>query len=83
MTRGEILAAITDERERQHRKWDRDHDHGHGDCSSASVPDTVKVAVLAEETGEVARAFLDGDRVGLRRELVQVAAVAVAWLEAL
>src|SRR5438552_26200 len=83
MTRGEIYAAIADERERQHRKWDRDHDHGHGDCSSAGVPDTVKVAVLTEETGEVARAFLDGDRAGLRRELVQVAAVAVAWLEAL
>ena len=83
MTRGEILAAITGERERQHRKWDRDHDHGYGDCSSAGVPEAVKVAVLTEEAGEVARAFLDGDRAGLQRELVQVAAVAFAWLEGL
>jgi len=37
--------------------------------------------VLSEECGEVARAFLDGDVDGMRRELVQVAAVAWAILE--
>jgi NTP pyrophosphatase (non-canonical NTP hydrolase) len=41
----------------------------------------VKAAVLAEECGEVARAVLEVDMRGLRDELVQVAAVAVAWLE--
>ena len=81
MTRAAILAAVAAERERQAALWDRDHAHGHGDCSSRQVPEAVKVAVLAEETGEVARAFLDGDTAGLRRELVQVAAVAQAWLE--
>jgi hypothetical protein len=83
VTRTAILDAIAAERARQSGLWDRHHAHGHGDCSSAAVPDAVKVAVLAEEAGEVARAFLDGDRNGLRRELVQVAAVAQAWLEAL
>jgi hypothetical protein len=83
MTRDEVLTAIMDERERQYHKWNRDHEHGHGDCSSTDVPEAIKTAVLTEETGEVARAFLDGDRDGLRRELVQVAAVAVAWLESL
>jgi NTP pyrophosphatase (non-canonical NTP hydrolase) len=39
--------------------------------------------VLAEECGEVSRAVLDRDADALRLELVQVAAVAVAWLEAL
>ena len=39
--------------------------------------------VLAEECGEVARAVLDLDADATRTELVQVAAVAVAWLEAL
>jgi len=37
--------------------------------------------VLAEECGEVSRAVLEKDADGLRSELVQVAAVAVAWLE--
>jgi hypothetical protein len=83
MTQAEALALVTAERTRQAGLWDRDHRHGHGDCSSLGVPEAVKAAVLAEECGEVARAWLDGDRDGLRRELVQVAAVAVAWLESL
>jgi NTP pyrophosphatase (non-canonical NTP hydrolase) len=42
----------------------------------------VKVAVLTEECGEVARAALDhGYSRQLRTELVQVAAVAVAIIE--
>ena len=40
-------------------------------------------AVLNEETGEVSRALLQDDRPGLRAELVQCAAVAVAWIESL
>jgi len=83
MTGPDILTAVREERARQSRLWDRDHEHGHGDCSSPDVPEAVKVAVLAEEAGEVARAFLDGDREGLRRELTEVVAVAWAWLEAL
>jgi hypothetical protein len=38
--------------------------------------------VLAEECGEVARSALDGT-LDLKDELIQVAAVAVAWLESL
>ncbi len=83
MTGAAIREAIRAERARQHAKWARDHAHGHGDCSSPDVSPAVKVAVLTEECGEVARAFLDGDEDGLRRELVQVAAVAHAWLECL
>ena len=43
----------------------------------------TNMAILTEEVGEVARAALEHDTDGLRLELVQVAAVAVAWLEAL
>jgi NTP pyrophosphatase (non-canonical NTP hydrolase) len=43
----------------------------------------VKMTVLMEEVGEVARALLDGNADQLETELVQVAAVAVAWLESL
>lgn len=83
MTPHEIAAAIRGERERQHLLWHRVHPHGFGDCSSQFVSEWVKSAVLTEEVGEVAKALLEQDREGLRRELVQVAAVAHAWLESL
>ena len=78
-----IHAAIMDERERQSVKWGKDHPWGSGDCSSNNVSQVVKSAVLQEECGEVARAVLDVDPGNLREELVQVAAVAVAWLESM
>ncbi len=83
MNRPEVYALIDDERAFQAAKWAGPHDWGEGDCSSALVLPIVKAAVLTEETGEVARAVLDADPTGLRLELVQVAAVAVAWLESL
>lgn len=83
MTREAIFAAITAERDRQRAKWGGDHSWGHGDCSGSGVPLPVKLAVLAEEFGEVARAVLERDQGALRAELTQVAAVAVAILESL
>jgi hypothetical protein len=80
-TAREIWAAIQAERCRQGVKWAGPHAHGQGDCSSPGVPLMVKVAVLAEECGEVARAALDGKPEQMRAELIQVAAVAVAILE--
>jgi hypothetical protein len=82
ITREDIWAAILAERARQAAKWDGEHAWGIGDCSSDLVSPAVKAAVLAEECGEVARAALDGT-MDLKDELVQVAAVAVAWLESL
>ena len=82
MTRAAIYAAIDAERIRQRDKWANPHPWGRGDASSHEVDETTKVAVLAEECGEVARAVLDIRHDDLRRELIQVAAVAVAWLEA-
>lgn len=82
MKRPDVYRMIDAERARQAAKWGGDHDWGRGDCSSHQVAPEVKVAVLAEEVGEVSRAVLEADWPNLHEELVQVAAVAVAWLEA-
>jgi hypothetical protein len=81
VTRDDAIAAIRAERDRQSSLWAEPHDWGQGDCSSAKVPLMVKVAVLGEEFGEVARGALEADIAGMCVELVQLAAVAVAMLE--
>ena len=67
-----ILCAISEERRAQDRKWgEQNHSH-------------IKwTAILTEECGEVAKASLEKNSHEYRRELVQVAAVAIAALESL
>lgn len=72
-----VLFAVAAERERQNLKWGR---------TPGVWPDDagVKLAVLTEEVGEVARGLLERAALSdLKGELVQVAAVAVAWAEAI
>lgn len=59
-------------------------------CADLEMDDAERTAVLGEEFGEVCRAVLEKSRLAndrhgkeLRKELAQVAAVAVAWIEAL
>ena len=66
-----VFELISEERARQDRLW--------GDQSARDR--WLWLAILTEEVGEVAKAILEGKP--LRGELVQVAAVAVAALEAL
>lgn len=75
-----MLVEVRRERTRQHDKWgEQNHDDGWW------------TAILAEEVGEAAQAALqahfpdDGSKTldDLREELIQVAAVAVAWIEAI
>ncbi len=48
------------------------------------MPDSQRLAILVEEVGEVAHALTyDGDKDRLETELIQVAAVAASWIEAL
>lgn len=82
MKRDDIYTLINAERERQNAKWIRPdgwRDHNF-----------IKLTVLTEEVGEVAQECLrlaDGDMrasdQSLLTELVQCAAVLVAWLEML
>lgn len=74
--RQKAFAAIDAERERQIRKW--------GDqWAPGVIAPPTKLVILTEEVGEVAKEILEGTEADLRKELVQVAAVAVAWLESL
>lgn len=77
-----VLAEVRRERIRAHEK--------HGDTSMESLPtdDLTRLTVLMEEVGEVARWFNESRRRDmqngeLRAELIQVAAMATAWADAL
>lgn len=79
---GTILGEIANERARQIARW------GGRTGDSIENPSTsnyIRLRVLAEEFGEVAEAMgrpKDGNGRGdLRTELIQTAAVCVAWLE--
>lgn len=71
----QIAEEIGQERRRQDRKW--------GEDSILGRPLEVGYRVLGEEVGEVAKAINERRRDDCRLELVQVAAVAIAMVEAL
>lgn len=89
-----VLPEIADERERQDEKWgEQNHPDGTGPgyrvhaiearvrCQRAAQSGLVTYKDILEE--EVYEAFAETDPDKLRVELVQVAAVAVAWIEKL
>ena len=82
----DILEEVAAERARAHAK--------HGDKSMEASPwldlNGRRYRILMEEVGEVAREFNDAeiedrpvDGAKLRRELIQVAAMATAWADAI
>ena len=77
MTLDDIWSAIVAEQVRA-REW-----HGHDWVGQPHLMDADRLPILVEEVGEVATAIQDRDVVALRVELVQVAAVAVSWLQTL
>lgn len=52
-------------------------------CADKELTNHERLAILAEEFGEVARAICEGDLANMREELVQVAAVALSWVQGL
>ena len=70
--RARIYLLIEQERKRQLHKWGK-QDH----------PPDRWLAILHEETGEVAQAILSEEQPQVAAELIQSAAVCVAWLERL
>lgn len=90
-TTRDVLQQVWDERMRQFEILGNE---GFWDCADPTVDMSLKMAVLVEEIGEVAEAMLNlggtsmrDDKVfdleHLQKELVQVAAVAVAICESL
>jgi len=65
------ISKIKDERDRQDAKWG----------AHRKMNDFSWLTVIIEEIGEVARAILQNRNDDVYMELIQVAAVAVAWLE--
>jgi hypothetical protein len=66
-----IYNLIAAERELQDDKW-----------GEQNHPDLYWLGVLMEEAGEAAKAIIEsGSDAALWGELIQIAAVAVAWLE--
>ena len=86
-----ILEEISDERARQERlRADGKFTHTAASANDANFSDGWRLAVLVEEVGEAAEAAIEragfiGKPKGndLRAELIQVAAVCVAWIERL
>ena len=91
---GEVVRDIFDERRRQEHL--REQGKFSRTCATRSSAEVValtnpeSLAVLAEEFGEVSRHVTEEiidpvrlDRMKLRKELIEVAAVAAAWAERL
>ncbi|MFF1946932.1 hypothetical protein ACFVWF_32865 [Rhodococcus qingshengii] len=89
-----VLPEIADERERQDERWgEQNHPDGTGpgfaidakrarhSCNLAASLGLVSYRDILNE--EVFEAFAESDPDKLRHELVQVAAVTVAWIEKL
>lgn len=70
MEQQKVLELIKAERSRQDAKWGKNSHH---------PVDWYLIA--SEEMGEVAKALLSNDPISLRKEVVQTAAVLIAWLE--
>lgn len=91
----DILAEILAERARQDAKWgEQNHPDGTGGLGRAHDALEARSECqrqFAEGVGswldildeEVAETFAEDDPARLRAELIQVAAVAVAWIEAI
>ncbi len=95
MSRAKVLVAVNHERKAQDSKWgEQNHPDGTGALHwrvasnesrrltdlEAKSDNLAWLAILREEVYE---AFAESDPQRLKEELIQVAAVAVAWVEAI
>ncbi len=69
---GRLIDLVVQERARQDHKWGRDF---------PGRNDDRWLAILTEEVGEAAQSILKGEEANLHTEVMQCAAVCLAWLE--
>lgn len=89
-----VLCEVAAERERQDRKWG-EQNHPDGTAAVFALDRDMWTELVEDNAAygqsewapilmeEVAEALAEVDPAKLRRELVQVAAVAVSWIEAI
>ena len=65
-----VLWKVRHERQRQDEKW--------GEQNHSPL---YWLGILVEEVGELSKEIIEGHELSCQKELIQVAAVAVAWLE--
>lgn len=88
-----VIGDVVDERRRQNTKWGVQH-HSNGTGYPGTAADARDAQARCDAafrdgigtwrhilTEEIAEAYAETDRAALRAELIQVAAVAVAWIE--
>ena len=68
-----IMDFVAAERRTQDKKWGSQHD----------LTTSTWACILMEEVGEAAEAILEDNPMGLFTEIIQIAAVAVAWAESI
>lgn len=77
-----LLNILTEVRKERHRQ---DELKASGKfaytCQDPQLTSHEKFVILGEEVGEVARGICDGDVANVREELIQVAAICVAWVQ--
>lgn len=90
-----VLGEVLAERARQDERWgEQNHPDGTGQYPETISADVARMVCQSAAEGgyldwlhilreEVAEAFAESDPAQLRAELVQVAAVAVAWIESI
>lgn len=95
MSTASVMAEVARERQAQDVKWgEQNHPDGTGQYPEVIEADVARMATENAADGgyldwlhilreEVAEAFAETDPVRLRGELLRVAAVAVAWVEAI
>lgn len=91
----EVLAEVAEERRHQDAKWgEQNHPDGTGTKLDAATRELTRENCDAEHRAgrgawrhilseEVMEAYAESDPAKLRAELIQVAAVAVGWIEAI
>jgi NTP pyrophosphatase (non-canonical NTP hydrolase) len=75
------MASLKDLAERDKIYAEINAERAHQDYKHPKFPKHLRMEILVEEVGEVAKGLQEKEADNLRYELIQVASVAIRWLE--